>query len=214
MLTRTLEAVSRCALSLPVTRKQDLEPGDWVVVSTKNSVYRLQALGGDRFQASGGWFWKPGAGAATRSLGELQTIYEESVGRNCNLELGFHPDYAGRLPSEHTTILRQLGGWISSCYKSAPLAKAGPATLRAGGTAELRLAGHAGVNVTRVVLTENQTLGQRIRAWTLSYRATAAGGWRSLASGGSIGHKRIVPVPANVTSAGMVALKRTVTFGT
>ena len=39
-----------------MTRKQDLDPGDWVIVSTKNSVYRLQALGGSLFHASGGWF--------------------------------------------------------------------------------------------------------------------------------------------------------------
>ncbi len=39
-----------------MTRKQDLEPGDCVIVYTKNSVYRLQALGGDQFHASGGWF--------------------------------------------------------------------------------------------------------------------------------------------------------------
>ena len=40
-------------------------------------------------QASGGWFWTPGPGAVTRTLADLQIIYEESVGRNCNLELGF-----------------------------------------------------------------------------------------------------------------------------
>ena len=53
---RTLTAIARCARQLPVTRKRDLEPGDYVIVSTKNSVYYLQALGGDLFHASGGWF--------------------------------------------------------------------------------------------------------------------------------------------------------------
>jgi hypothetical protein len=53
---RTLHAIAQCAERLPVTRKQDLAPGDCVIVYTKNSVYRLQALGGDLFHASGGWF--------------------------------------------------------------------------------------------------------------------------------------------------------------
>lgn len=53
---RTLTAIARCAKRLPVTRKRDLEPGDYVIVSTRNSVYYLQALGGDLFHASGGWF--------------------------------------------------------------------------------------------------------------------------------------------------------------
>jgi len=39
-----------------VTRSADLEPGDCVIVSTKNSVYRLHALGGNEFHVSGGWF--------------------------------------------------------------------------------------------------------------------------------------------------------------
>ena len=53
---RTLDAITQCAERLPVTRKQDLEPGDCVIVSTRNSVYHLQALGGNLFHASGGWF--------------------------------------------------------------------------------------------------------------------------------------------------------------
>ena len=53
---RTLKAITQCVERLPVTRKQDLQPGDCVIVSTKNSVYRLLALGGNLFHASGGWF--------------------------------------------------------------------------------------------------------------------------------------------------------------
>jgi hypothetical protein len=56
VLARTLTDIGQFAEAVPATRKQDLEPGDCVIVSTKNSVYRLQALGGDLFQASGGWF--------------------------------------------------------------------------------------------------------------------------------------------------------------
>ena len=54
--SRTLNAVAKYAGQLPVTRSQDLEPGDCVIVTTKNSVYRLQAQGGNLFHVSGGWF--------------------------------------------------------------------------------------------------------------------------------------------------------------
>ncbi|NIM63309.1 MAG: hypothetical protein GTO30_17205, partial [Acidobacteria bacterium] len=57
-MARTLTDIGQYVEHLPATRKQDLEPGDCVIVSTKNSVYRLQALGGDLFYASGGWFDK------------------------------------------------------------------------------------------------------------------------------------------------------------
>jgi hypothetical protein len=56
VLARTLNDIGQFAEHSRATRKQDLEPGDCVIVSTKNSVYRLQALGGDLFHASGGWF--------------------------------------------------------------------------------------------------------------------------------------------------------------
>ena len=56
VLARTLNDIGQFAVRVPATRKQDLEPGDCVIVSTKNSVYRLQSLGGDLFHASGGWF--------------------------------------------------------------------------------------------------------------------------------------------------------------
>jgi len=56
VLAHTLNDLGQFVERLPATRRQDLEPGDCVIVSTKNSVYRLQALGGNLFHASGGWF--------------------------------------------------------------------------------------------------------------------------------------------------------------
>ena len=56
VLAHTLNDLGQFVERLPATRKQDLEPGDCVIVSTKNSVYRLQSLGGNLFHASGGWF--------------------------------------------------------------------------------------------------------------------------------------------------------------
>ena len=53
---RTLTAMAAHSEHTPATRKRDLGPGDRVIVSTRNSVYCLQALGGDVFEVSGGWF--------------------------------------------------------------------------------------------------------------------------------------------------------------
>jgi len=55
-VSRTLTAIAQCAGHLRVTRFEDLDPGDCVIVSTKNSVYRLHSLGGKRFHVTGGWF--------------------------------------------------------------------------------------------------------------------------------------------------------------
>jgi len=58
VVTRTLAAIAESAHQITTTKKDDLDPGDCVIVSTKNSVYYLQSLGGDLFAVSGGWFSK------------------------------------------------------------------------------------------------------------------------------------------------------------
>lgn len=45
--------------------REDLESGDRVIVSTKNSVYSLTARGDGLFDVSGGWFEREGEGTVT-----------------------------------------------------------------------------------------------------------------------------------------------------
>lgn len=46
-------------------RRRDLDPGDRVIVSTKNSVYSLIVRGDGSFEVSGGWFERQGPGVVT-----------------------------------------------------------------------------------------------------------------------------------------------------
>ena len=46
-------------------RRRDLEPGDRVIVSTKNSVYSLTARADGSFEVNGGWFEREGEGTVT-----------------------------------------------------------------------------------------------------------------------------------------------------
>jgi hypothetical protein len=45
--------------------RQELKPGDRVIVSTRNSVYSLTARFDGAFDASGGWFERQGTGGVT-----------------------------------------------------------------------------------------------------------------------------------------------------
>ncbi len=45
-------------------RRQELDRGDRVIVSTKNSVYSLTAAADGSFEVSGGWFEREGSGSA------------------------------------------------------------------------------------------------------------------------------------------------------
>jgi hypothetical protein len=53
---RTLDALVRHAPAIAGVWSRDVQPGDWVVVRTRNSVYSLMALGDGRYRVAGGWF--------------------------------------------------------------------------------------------------------------------------------------------------------------
>lgn len=53
---RTLDRLVESADSIDGLRAEDLQPGDWVVVRTRNSTYSIAVLGKDRYRVTGGWF--------------------------------------------------------------------------------------------------------------------------------------------------------------
>lgn len=66
----SLDRLASVAPSIDGIREEDLEPGDWVIVRTKNSTYSLRANGEGTFDATGGWFAQhPGAGERLRIAG-------------------------------------------------------------------------------------------------------------------------------------------------
>src|SRR5919106_3689972 len=52
----SLESLASSAASVDGVRAGDVQPGDWVIVRTKNSTYSLLANDDGTFDASGGWF--------------------------------------------------------------------------------------------------------------------------------------------------------------
>jgi len=62
---RTLGAIVAHARCGDAVRKSDLQFGDRVIVTTRNSVYTLCTLGGDSFAVSGGWFDRNGDAPTT-----------------------------------------------------------------------------------------------------------------------------------------------------
>lgn len=51
-----LEAIRNTCRRIPAVRKDDLEIGDWVLVTTRNSIYVIGRTAEGRFTVSGGWF--------------------------------------------------------------------------------------------------------------------------------------------------------------
>lgn len=54
--TRTLDALVKGLARIDGVRRDDLHPGDRIIVSTRNSIYCIQSLGDGAFQVAGGWF--------------------------------------------------------------------------------------------------------------------------------------------------------------
>jgi len=57
-----LNGLTEAAELVDGVRRRDLDPGDRVVISTKNSVYSLTARADGSFDVSGGWFERESEG--------------------------------------------------------------------------------------------------------------------------------------------------------
>ena len=144
------------------------------------------------------WFWTPGD--ALHSLAELISVYHNSVGNNGKLELDFAISRTGQLAPTHVAAYAAFGAWIKACY-GAPLASVSPPP----GTMQVLLPLPAAMAVDRVAIREDQTQGQAVNSFTVEYSANAGAGgpWLPFAAGASIGHKRILVLPAPVQAAAL-----------
>lgn len=155
----------------------------WAPVEADMTIRDMQAFGG-------GWFWKEDEDHYLYSTEHLLDRYEKTVGRGTNLMLGMVIDAQGLVPDADVQRLAEFGEAVREAWHS-PVADVGD---RAG-QAELLLSGAA---VDHAMLQEDLTGGQHIRSWKLE--ADVSGVRTLLASGESLGHKRLIrfdPIQAN-----------------
>ncbi len=166
-----------------------------------------------------GWFYSPKTDNEVKTLSQLSTIYNSSVGRNANLLLNIPIDRNGLIHPNDSTRLMQLGKLIRDSFKDN-LAKNQKVTasntrgnLRKFGTQNLtdgnydtywaandglknavltlKLAKQTEIN--RLVLQEYIPLGQRVRSFTVEYWDGAK--FVQLDKQTTIGYKRILTFP-------------------
>ena len=156
------------------------------------------------------WFWHPNEEATLKSVGELISTYEQTVGRGGQLMLGLAPDRRGLLPDADVKRLEEFGVALRKRYTENLVAKehlkadntsaaldGDPATFwtaPAGShhaVLETEFAKPVRFDHTLVMewLNDGQHVEHfRIEAWTNQ-------GWNSLVEGNAIGHKRIDRFP-------------------
>jgi alpha-L-fucosidase len=162
-----------------------------------------------------GWFYRQGEDAQVKSPAQLLEIYEKSVGRNCTLLLNVPPDRRGLVASPDLSALAGFRTALNAAYgtdlaagatvtatssrSDAPAANVLDASLdtywspEAAGPATLTLQFPSAVRFDRVVLQEGIALGQRVSGYFVEARTVE--GWQRVATGTTIGHKRILPTP-------------------
>jgi alpha-L-fucosidase len=145
---------------------------------------------------SGDWFWN---GGYVKRLDSMIEHYYATIGRGSTFLPNFAPDPSGRFPENAHRHAKLFGDWIAATF-GEPLAETG------AGAATLEF-GTPGI-IDHIVIEEDLTNGQRVMAFELEGRWR--GEWKPLASGTSIGHKRIIRIKPDWLSAVRVRCTETV----
>ena len=129
------------------------------------------------------WFWSPGGEKKLYSVEQLVQMYNNSVGRNCNLLLNANPGPDGLVPEADLQRYAEFGKEIRRRF-SNPIAQ----TAGTGTTVALTLPKPQPIN--QIAIMEDIALGERVRAYEVE-GLTPGGAWTKLCDGVSVGHKRI-----------------------
>ncbi|AQT70034.1 Alpha-L-fucosidase [Anaerohalosphaera lusitana] len=132
------------------------------------------------------WFWEPNDENKIESLDDLMDMYYKSVGRNSTLILGVTPDDRGLIPEADVQRLTEFGEEIRKRV-GWPVAET-ESTVE-GDTVELVLPEPA--QIDHVVIMEDIEFGERVREYVVEMSNDDGATWQQIASGISVGHKRI-----------------------
>jgi alpha-L-fucosidase len=153
------------------------------------------------------WFWHPNDEGTLKSVGELMTTYEQTVGHGGQLMLGVGPDRRGLLPDADVKRLEEFGAAIRNRYGKSVIMEA---HVRTNSPTEAALDGdpdtfwsapagshHAVLEVSfpkpvtfdRALTMEWLNDGQRVEKYRIEI--WDRGAWKPVVEGGPIGHEKI-----------------------
>ena len=138
------------------------------------------------------WFWSTTNVRNLMSLDQLIEVYYRSSGRGAQLLLNIPADRRGHMPDEDFARAKEFGAEIRRRFGKSVAEVSGRG-------AKLQLPLAKPTRVDHLILQEDCRFGQRVRAFRVE--ALAGGEWLPLATGSSIGHKRILPVAPRECSA-------------
>ena len=131
------------------------------------------------------WFWSPKNEAKRRPLDQLMDIYYQSVGYGSVLLLNASPDTTGAIPQGDADRFAEFGKEISRRFDKA----LATVTNKSGKIVELSFDHPQKIN--HAVIMEDYREGHRIREYVVE--GYVDNQWKLLASGSSVGRKKIDP---------------------
>jgi alpha-L-fucosidase len=182
---------------------------NWNVID-RHGYLRWRPVEADTPLRKNHWFWHPNDEASLKSVSELMTTYEQTVGRGGQLVLGIAPDQRGLISDADVTRLTEFGDAVRTRYGNNLIQK----HLKAGDEEELALDGdpdtfwsappgshHAVLEVNfarpvtfeRALTMEWLNAGQHVQLYAIE--VLREGKWTAIARGQAIGHKRINEFP-------------------
>jgi alpha-L-fucosidase len=182
---------------------------NWNVID-RHGYLRWRPVEADTPLRSYHWFWHTNDEASLKSLDELLTTYDETVGRGAQLMLGVAPDRRGLLPDSDVARLEDFGKAIRdrNAHNLALLHTPASAEVSAAldGNPDTFWNAPAGshhstleVSFPKPVIF-NRTLtmewlndGQRIQKYSID--VWTGEGWKAVAGAEAIGHKKIDQFP-------------------
>ena len=183
---------------------------NWNVID-RHGYLRWRPVEADTPLRNQHWFWHPNDEASLKSLNELLTTYDQTVGRGAQLMLGLAPDRRGLLPDSDVARLEEFGQALRArAAHNLALAHA-PATAEVSAAldgnpdtfwtappgshhATLEVSFPAPVTFNRALTMEWLNDGQHIQKYSIDVWTGTA--WKSVASAQAIGHKKIDTFPA------------------
>jgi alpha-L-fucosidase len=156
------------------------------------------------------WFWHPNDEASLKSLSELITTYEQTVGHGAQLMLGVAPDNRGLLPDSDVTRLKEFGAAIRQLHQGNLALQHAPGDADAARAldgdidtfwsarsnshhAELEVDFEKPVTFNRVLTMEWLNDGQHVEKYEIEVWTGSK--WEAVATGQAIGHEKTDSFP-------------------
>jgi len=187
---------------------------NWNVID-RHGYLRWRPVEADTPLRNEHWFWHPNDEASVKSLDELLTTWDQTVGHGAQLMLGLAPDRRGLLPDSDVTRLREFGDALRertahnlvlthspTDAESAAALDGNPDTFWSAppgshhATLEVRFAKPVTFNRARTMEWLND--GQRVEKYSIEFWSGTE--WKSIAAAQAIGHEKVDLFPVVTAS--------------